>query len=911
MSTKYLKRFFKPRSIAVFGATAESNNLGNIVLGNLIDSGFAGPLMAIGEDGDSCIAGVKCYDSLASFPEVPDLAIICAPAQQVASWVRKLGAYQVKAAMILTSGLAYLPSATHKSVKDEVKDAARSFGIRILGPDCIGLLVPGSKMNASSSHINIKKGRVAYIGQSGLIGAAMIDWANGQEVGFSHFLTLGDGIDVDVPSIIDYLAGEPTTHAILLQMDRVIGTSRNFISALRAASRNKLVLVLKSGVINDGRIKVDVADGLSNADLAFDAALKRAGVVRVETSDHLFNALETLTRMKPMRGERIAIVANGMGPNALANDRLIRKQGQLSQLSPETVKLLADKLPGHWNGMNPIDLNVDATPAQYADAISILSKDPEVDVILTIHAPTRFAPSVATATEVIKAVRKTPRNVLTCWMGRETAIAARNTCNSAGITTFLTPEEAIDAFMYMVEYHRNQAVMRQTPAPYQLDNAPNRKRAYDLIQQAKESDRDYLTHAEACHLLDLYDIPTANTHYATDISAIVDIASQLGGSIAIKALHEGNIYPFSYEKHERMRWQDLALDLYSIPEVRHSATKLAYRVSERYRSEQTFGFAIQQMKRGFQSLQINLGITRDAVFGPLIVFGVGGYVVDSMADRKVMLPPLNSALAYQLVKESRAYKVIEENSDWLERDIKNLCDVLIKLSQLAIDLPEIKALEINPLLLNKRGILVIDVCVSLADPMLPAVSPYPEHLTEFIQLKKSGRPAVLRAIRGEDEPAHLEFYKQLSPESIRLRYFYSRGVPTHQELANWTQIDYDREMALIVSAPKLEGEGVETLGVVRAVTDADNIKAEFSVVVRDDLQGEGLGVVLMEKVIEYCRAKGTLMLAGSTLPANKGMQGLARKLGFKNSYNPEEDVVDMKMMLNEPSEDWQRLRLQQ
>ncbi|MFC6672350.1 GNAT family N-acetyltransferase [Marinobacterium aestuariivivens] len=404
----------------------------------------------------------------------------------------------------------------------------------------------------------------------------------------------------------------------------------------------------------------------------------------------------------------------------------------------------------------------------------------------------------------------------------------------------------------------------------------------------------------------------AHSYYADSVEGVVDIAKRLGGSVAVRALHSENVYPFSYDDRGRQRWRDLALDLYSINEVKHATTRLEYRVRERFSDDQIMGFCVQQMKRGFQSLQINVGVTRDPTFGPLLLFGAGGYAVDVLADRQLMLPPLNLALAQALVRSSRVCEIISENSYQVERDIEQLCELLIKLSEMVVDLPQLTGLEINPLLLNKRGLLAVDLAVSIGPPACLAISPYPEHLSESIRLRRSGRPAVVRAIRGEDEPDHLEFYRHLSPESIRLRYFYSRGVPTHQELATWTQIDYDREMAFIVSAPRLDGlPGNETLGVVRAVTDADNVRSEFSIVIRDDLQGEGLGVILMQKIIDYCRRRGTLQLYGSTLPSNKGMQGLARKLGFSTRFNAEEDVVDMKMMLNEPTEEWQMYRLQQ
>lgn len=884
--------------------------MGGVVLQNLLESGYKGKLMAVNKRGYDTVYGVPCYKGVSRLPEMPDLAIICSPPESVAELVRKLGAHMVKAAMILTGGLSRSSENRGNCLRDDIIEAAKPYGIRILGPDCMGMLVPGHNMNASYSHVNIRKGKVSYIGQSGLLGTAMIDWANGQEIGFSHFLTLGQGVDIDLPSIIDYLAQDPYTQAILIQLDHLIGSSRDFLSSLRAASRNKLVLVLKSDIIFDEDRETGQTPGIRDEDQVYDAALRRAGVVRVETSDQLFNALETLSRMKPMRGERLALVCNGMGPNALATDQLLRSGGELSELTEETVTALREVLPDHWNLKNPIDLHADATPERFAEVTRLLTKDKNVDAVLVIHAPTRLAPGIETADKIIEVARNTPRNVLTCWMGRSTAIEARNHFNSAGVTTFITPEEAVDAFMHMVDFRRNQAVMKQTPDPYVDQNEQNHLRAKKLIADAVAEGRDYLTHSEACDLLDQYDIPVSNSKYADDVEGVVEIAQKLGGAVAVKVLHQENIYPFNYDNKNHIRWKDLALDLYASAEVKQTVTQLAYRVQERFPDDEVMGFCVQQMKRGFQSLQINMGITRDPVFGPLLVFGQGGYAVDVLADRQVMLPPLNLSLARQLIKTSHIYSVLKENSEQLERDIEQLSTLLIKLSQMVVDLPNLKGLEINPMLINRRGVLAVDVSVSLGEPSKLAISPYPEHLAEDIVLKRSGRRAVLRAIRGEDEPNHLEFYNQLSPESIRLRYFYSRGIPTHQELANWTQIDYDREMAFIVTAPKQNGDGWETLGVVRAVTDADNVRSEFSVVIRDDLQGEGLGVILMQKVIDHCKARGTLLLMGSTLTSNKGMQGLAQKLGFKNSYNMEEDVIEMEMMLNEPTEDWQIYRLQ-
>ncbi|MGB0733814.1 MAG: GNAT family N-acetyltransferase, partial [Pontibacterium sp.] len=568
-------------------------------------------------------------------------------------------------------------------------------------------------------------------------------------------------------------------------------------------------------------------------------------------------------------------------------------------------------LPFTWDKQNPVDLQTEATPEMFANAVAILAKDKNVDGILVLHAPTFFAPGPQTADEVARVARTTQRNILTCFMGRATAIESRNRLAKGGVSTFITPEDCVEAFGLMAEYQRNQSVMRQTPMLYVEQNTPNHIRAKTLVTDALSTGRDFLYHSEVAQLLSLYEFPVVNSRYADTIDEVVLAAASLGGSVAVKALHKDNVYPFFYKKTFHQRWKDLVQDLYALTEVKHSVTKLAYRVGERYGADETMGYCVQTMKRGMQSMQMSLGITRDPVFGPLIIFGAGGAAVDVQADRQVMIPPLNSAQAKALVLRSRISEQLSENSIHFEEDLQTLADALIRLSEMIVDIPHISCLEIHPMLLNKRGVLVIDAAVSIGQPVETAISPYPEDLTEEVILRKSGRRATLRAIRGEDEPKHLAFFNSLSAESIRMRYFYSRGVPSHQELAMWTQIDYDREMAFIVTAPVISanGEDYETLGVVRAVTDADNVSSEFSVVIRDDLQGEGLGRMLMEKIIAYCKRRGTLQIEGSTLPKNKGMQGLAKKLGFTNRYNLEDEVVEMRLMLNEPTADWQKARL--
>ncbi|MEH6652081.1 MAG: bifunctional acetate--CoA ligase family protein/GNAT family N-acetyltransferase [Motiliproteus sp.] len=910
MSTRYLKRFFKPRSIAVIGASEAPGNMGGVVLKNLVEGGFERPLMSVGAAGDS-IFGITNVASIDLLESMPDLAVVCAPADDIPDTLRQLGENKVKAALVLGSDLTQSRFGDRLALNREIRDAARPSGIRVMGPEGMGLLVPSQKINASYAHQNISKGTVAYVGQSGILGTAMIDWANGQGIGFSNFLTLGGGVDIDLASVVDHLAADPYTHSLLIQVDK-IDNAHQFVSAIRAAARNKLVLILKSNLSFWGKdSRAMLPPGVEHIDKVYDPILKRCGAVRVNSTDELFDALETLTTVKPLRGERLAVIGNGMGANAMAVQRLWGLQGKLARPTDETAAALVELTGLSSIETCPVDLNADATPQRYADAVTILSKDPNVDAVLVVHAPTQMAPSAETATAVIVAAKKTRRNVLTSWMGRDTAIAARNLCNAAKIPSYITPEKAVDAFMHMVQHRQNQTMLKETPVALGLkQDCQKMEQARTLVDNAMENGRDYLRHEEAAALLRLYDIDCAESYYTDTADGVVEIAKRLDSSIAVKALHKDNLYPFSYDDKMGLRWHDLALDLRSESEIRLAIEQLSDRVDKRFSEDERRGYFVQPIKRGFQSLQICTGITRDPVFGPMIFFGAGGYDTDIKADRNLMLPPLNTSLAKTLIKRSRIYRFLKQNSYRFEQDIEQLCRLLVELSEMAIDLPEVRTLEINPLLINKSGLYVVDASVGLGQPVGTAITPYPINLEQPAALK-SGREVVIRPIRGEDEPNHLEMYNRLSPESIRLRYFYSRGVPNHDELASWTQIDYDREMAFIVSAPRLDGSpGNETLGVVRATTDADNVSAEFAVVLLDELQGEGLGVLLMQKMIDYCRSRGTLTLMGTTMTSNMGMQRLAKKLGFNNSYNHEEEAIEMILKLNEPTEEWQRTRLE-
>lgn len=912
MSTRHLEAFFQPKSITVIGASEKQPSLGGVVLRNLLEAGYKGHLTAINTGGYDSVLGVPCHAEVSKLASPPDLAIICTRPTSIPRLVRQLGRRGTPAALILMGGLSATPSKSGRPLTESVLAAARPSGIRLLGPNSLGILVPRHHLCASYAHMNVLPGEVAYVGESAVLGSSLIDWARGRGIGFSHFLTLGDSQDVDMADVIDYLASDPKTRAILLHIEHV-RDARRFISSVRAASRGKLVLAIKSGHVPQSQRPVElIAPGVPDGDAVYDAVLRRAGALRVNSTDELFDALETLTRMRPLRGERLAIMGNGFGPVAAATDALIDQGGQLAQLSETTRAALKAEMPTFARADNPLDLGVLATPAHYTRALELLSKDGNVDAALVVHAPSRLAESQAFAQSVIDAAKHTQLNLLSSWMGQASVGEARQLLDAGQIPTYETPDKAVQAFMHMVRHRRNQVHLRETPAAVVLPQARDRKDAQKMVAQVWRSGREYLLPAEMRKLVMAYGIPVAKSLDLRRSSELSGVVAKLGGPVALRIVHEAHSHPFVYEERARSRWRGIRFDL-SQEEVPEAAAQLKSWVAQHYPDSRVLGFAAQAMRRGRGSVQISAGFTHHAVFGPLLLFGAGGRSVTTLEDRCIGLPPVNLALARDLIRGSSIDRLLDEGSAHPEDDRQLLCGALVALSQMIVEIPELRGLEINPLTLSRDGLLALDMTADLGkvDQKAPlAIPPYPHDLSEWIVLPKSDRHVELRPIRGEDEPAHLVFHKRLSPRSIRFRYFFNRKSFSHAELAQMTQIDYEREMVFIASAVHPADGGQETLGEVRAWRDSDNIRAEFSVVVRDDLRGEGLGRTLLEKMIGYCRERGTLEIVGSVLPDNKPMLKLAERLGFKSRFDEANDVMELRLLLRKPRHEWQRSRLQ-
>lgn len=904
MGTRWLEQFFEPSKIAVIGASERSRSMGGAVIQNLKASGFKGKIYAVNTKRYREVHGVPCISRIGRLPSDVDLAVICTPAYTIEKILKQLGRRGIKAVMVLTGGISRKRATQYRPDKDPLRKLAREYGIRILGPDCLGVLVPDRDLNVSYSHINALPGKVAYIGQSGTLASALLDWAYARGIGFSHFLTIGDSADVSMPDVIDYLSSQRQVKAIMLHLEQVTD-AQSFVRSVRNASRGKLILSIKSSRFPQSQVIPDeVPPGLRHRDMVYESIMLRAGVMRVDSTEEMFESVESLTRMKPLRGERLAIVSNGNGGAILAVDRLMHDGGRLAELSDAAIEKLSDVLPDYWGKTNPIDLTPEAGSGVFKKVLEILEDEVNIDAILVLFSPNQVVSSVDVANTVINHAKFHQKNLLTSWMGGESVERARHLFDDAGIPTYDTPDRAIKAFMHMVHHQRNQELLRQTPSSLMTDVSINRLASKAIVDKAFDDGRDYLTAKEIYSILSYYGFNCVETTFVESDEDLQTATVQFPA--AIKAIHQDYCHPFAYGDNPRDRWRGVATNLKNFADLQEAADDLKSQLKSRFPSSRRHGYSIQPMRPSGDAGQFSMGITRDSVFGPIILFGGGGATANIMADRHIEFPPLNDVLARQLMQKTHIYRVLCERSLNPERDIEVLSQLLIRLSQLVVDLPTLKGCELNVLLHPIEGALVLGMAADLGKPKELCIRPYPAELAETIALR-SGKPVLVRPVRGEDEPALKAFHEKLSPESIRYRFFTARRNFRHRELAMFAQIDYNQEMAFVAVDESLEEP--EIIGVVRTWTDADRIQAEFSVIVADELGGEGLGKALMQKMIAYCKSKGTLEMMGTVLSDNRPMLGLAKHLGFEQTRNLSSDVTEIVLPLNKPKEEWQQSRI--
>jgi acetyltransferase len=885
MSLRHLDSLFRPRSIALIGASQEPGRIGNVVMENLLRGGFGGPVMPVTRRFKS-VAGVLAYPNIASLPMAPELAVIGTPPEPVPGLIDELGKRGTRAAIVLTAGMSDARDGRGRAAVDAMLEAARPFDLRILGPNSMGLLAPEVGLNASFAHQRALPGKIAFVSQSGGMCTGVLDWARAKGIGFSHFVALGECADLGFAELIDYLSLEPSTRAILLYM-KTLPHPRRFMSAARAAARNKPVIIIKAaprrGDLCAGRMQ-----GVPRVecDKVYDAAFRRAGMLRVLDTEELFAAVETLARSGPLRSNDLTIMTNSEGIGIMALDALEHGGGNLSNLSPETLRKLEAEIPRLLSHGNLVNIRGDASGERYAGALRTLLAAKEVNTLLVLHAPTALTSSVASAEAVARTALETRGSIITCWIGEEAASPARKRFADAGIPSYGSPTMAVRAYLHRVRYRRNQELLIQTPRSVPLEFMPSPDLARDAVRKILAEGRDVMSDPEAKAVLAAYGVPVVPTEIVKAPEQAAEMAEALGFPVAVKLLCS--------DIANRLDVGGVVLDLHSrhaVEEAQRRITSRLARMSPRARIE---GFSIQKMVQKPGIHELMTGVIADPVFGPVMLFGQGGSAAEIICDLAVALPPLNMHLARELMSRTRIFNVLQGFRGHKGANIDAICLTLVKLSHLIIDIPHVAEIYINPLFADDQDVLAVETRIGLrAEPPPPsqhlAIRPYPQMLEEDLRLK-TGRSVKLRPIRPEDEPEHEVFFSKLRPEDVQMRFFGSLAKPQHPALARFTQIDYDREMAFIATAPDESGKP-ETLGEVRTIADPDNMVAEYSVIVRSDLKRTGLGHKLMSKMIDYCRSRGTRRITGQVLCRNPAMLGMIGAMGFRRKISVDDPEI--------------------
>lgn len=892
-----LSQLLKPKSVAVIGASVRAFRAGNIVMKNLLQGGFDGAIMPVTPYYPS-VCGVLAYKTIESLPVVPDIAILCTHASRNVTLFQQLAEKGVANVIVLSADM-YSNDAQEHEIQQQCHHIAKQAGMRVLGPNSLGLILPWSHFNGSFSPVTALKGNIAFISQSAAVCTTILDWANDKQIGFSAFVSLGNASDLDFADLLDCLSTDRHTDAILLYVD-TIRDARRFLSAARAASRNRRILVLKGGRTFAGRQAAQRHTGGDNTlDSIYDSAIRRTGMLRVNNTHELFAAVETLTHAVPLRGERLAIITNGGGPAIMAIDTLLERGGKLAELSPEVYDKLNQCLPSSWSHSNPIDIVGDADDQRYVNALNAVLESDDVDAILIMHSPSAIAHSEQTAQAIIDTIKDHPRarrfNILTNWSGELTARPARQLFTQAGIPTYRTPESAVVAFMHLVEYRRNQKHLMETPTTAEAVHSSE-------ITSAKEWIEEHLVEQESVHLdthqigafLKFFHFTVLPTWIASDTSEAVHIAETIGYPVAVKLR--------SPDIAHKSDVQGVMLNLRNSHEVANAAQAILDRSQISYPSARIHGLLVQAMARLAGGEELRIKVKNDATFGPVILLGQGGSEWDESIDAEAALPPLNMTLARYLIVRAISSGKIRLQKQPVPIDINGLSEFLVRISQMVVDCPQVHELDIHPVLVNGDQFTILDADLRLkrfdgnAQSRL-AIRPYPSELVETVTAK-DGEVITLRPILPEDEPQHAAFIKNVSKEDLYKRFFSDVGEFNHEALANLTQIDYDREMAFV--AISYQHEQPEIIGVSRALINHENSDAEFAILIRSDLKGKGLGTILMKKIIDYCKVKGTQQLSGMTMPSNRGMLTLAQKLGFAIDIHFEDGEAEMVLPLNPP-----------
>lgn len=879
MTIRNLDRAVRPRSVAIFGASEREGSVGRIVTRNIIDGGFDGEIWPVNPRYRQ-VAGLSCYAGAAELPAAPDLGVIVTPPQTVPAIVADLGTKGCRAAVVITAGLTQ-----ENGLRQAMLDAARPHLFRIIGPNTVGLMIPPAKLNAGFAHMAAKPGNIALLSQSGAIATSLIDWAAENGIGFSHVISLGDMADVDAGDWLDLLAGDAATQAIVMYLETVTGP-RKFMSAARAAARIKPVIAVKAGRHEAAAKAAATHTGaLSGVDRVVDAALSRAGILRVKGLGELFDAAEIAGRFKMLDRARIGIVTNGGGAGVLAVDELIDNQCALATLAPTTIARLNAVLPPTWSHANPVDIVGDASPARYRSAVEAVAADSDVDALIVFNCPTGLASPIDAASAVADlavAGRIGGKPVLTCWLGEHSARPARHLLQTAGVPSFATPAEAARAISYLANWSRAQKALLRVPTSRGEDVVRDRDAVRAIFRRVGGEGRRMLTEPEAKAAVAAYGIPVPETVIARTPSEVGTAAAGLlkkSSKVVVKLL--------SHAISHKSDVGGVVLDIATADRAEEAASGIERRVRTAAPAADIAGYAVQPMVVRPQAQELILGVSRDPVFGPTILFGAGGIGVEVMDDTAVALPPLDDVLASDLIERTRIGRLLAGFRNRKPADRKAIVAALNGLSQMIVDFPCIVSADINPLLADADGVVAIDARIEIdpdaveqegPNPAL-AIRPYPSGWETMFEA--GGATYRIRPIKPVDFELYPQFVAKVSPEDIRFRFLAPRKAFPDETLKRLTQIDYDRDMAFVA----LEAGSGALAGVARLSCDPDRTMGEYALLVRTDLQGHGIGWQLLSQIVAYARAEKIGRIEGYVLSENRRMLTMCREVGFSITHD--------------------------
>lgn len=882
MKPHYLTPLFLPKAVAVIGASDTTGSIGQMVFSNILLGGFKGKLYPVNIN-RKLVAGVPAVASIGLIEEPVDLAVFTTPVRTWPSLIRDCAKQGVKV-VLLAKDFSDVDPLEEEVIRETIELGRRSK-VRLLGPNMLGLMRPGIGLNASNYTARVRAGNLALVTQSSALCTAMLDWADGKGLGFSAVISMGEDSDINFGEILDYLVSDNQTQGILIHAHHLYD-ARRFMSALRVAARSKPVVVLKSG-----RSDIPQHSGLTesshqiDSNEVFETALARAGVLRVTSVSQLFTAARVLAANYRVKGGRLAIVTNGNGPGVLAADSAILQKVELAKLSEETLAALDHELPQNWSRANPVDVIGDASPARFRTAVSLCAKDPNVDGILVVFTPQQGTDHLATAQMMAKLQKEVSKPLFMSWLGDASVAESRKLFNENKVAHFSSPEQSIEVFRSLAAFHRNQRLLMQTPSPLKEElESPDVDTARKIINKALDEGRMILSEIESKAILSAFKIPVNPAKLARTVEEAALFAQEFGYPVVLKIDSPDILYKSDVSGVE--------LNVRNEQALRTLFPAILERAKKRALNARIKGLTVQPMVKRPFGRELSIGSALDPTFGPVLVFGGGGIEAEAMGDSSMSLPPLNDYLAQNMIEQTRTFRMLGKFKNMPAVDLSAVKHTLLRASEMVCELPEIAELEINPLIADADGVIALDARVIVQDGRAGrrryshmAIMPYPTSLVEPMTLRDNTQ-VLIRPVRPEDADPQQEFVRSLSEESRFNRYMSSIKELSQAVLVRFTQIDYAREMALVM-VTNIDGEERE-IAVSRYFTNPDDESCEFSLVVGDDWQGRGIGAIMMERLFEAARQQGLRVMYGEVLANNKGMLKLMQKIGFRIDPHPED-----------------------